>query len=165
MTEHAAKPFLRPPWKPAIVQPLDRLENRFREVVKGGKDFVLFSHGTCAVVEAGMPEAVAYEAAKTILERTVHQHVDVRPTELTGGDILIRYNQPAANLVLDDIARANLLQIDAKHMSALVPEEVLIMPAGPNKFDTFAKRVLFGRCYLFMDAETLEVDRVVRAYG
>lgn len=165
MSEPASIQYPRPAWKPSVVQPLDRLAARFKPFVKLGRDFVVFKHGTCAVVEPQLPEAVAHERARVILDRTVNQPPDMRPTELPGGDVLILYNQPAATVVLDDIARAHWLHIENRHKSALLPDEVLIMPAGPNVFDSFAKKVLFGRCFLYMDAEAMEVDRLVRAHS
>ncbi len=38
-----------------------------------------------------------------------------------------------------------------------------LQPLGPNKFDEFGKKALFGRCFMFMDAQEPKVVRVVRA--
>lgn len=43
-----------------------------------------------------------------------------------------------------------------------MPDEVLITPLGPNVFDDFGKMALFGRCFMFMDAQDPKVVRIER---
>ena len=45
---------------------------------------------------------------------------------------------------------------------ALATSEVLITPLGPSKFDDFGKKALFGRCFMFMDAQDPKVVKIVR---
>jgi hypothetical protein len=52
--------------------------------------------------------------------------------------------------------------IRTNHLKALARDEVLMTPAGPNKFDDFGMKALFGRCYFFMDAKKPEVVSVLR---
>ena len=78
------------------------------------------------------------------------------------GNILIAYNHPAANVVLADQVVQHWDEIDQNHLRALSTSEVLITPLGPNKFDDFGKKALFGRCFMFMDAQNPVVVRIVR---
>jgi hypothetical protein len=79
------------------------------------------------------------------------------------GNIAIQYNHPAINVILSDFAQEHWAEIERNHQDALAKSEVLITPLRPNKFDDFGKKALFGRCFMFMDAQIPEVIRVVRA--
>ena len=152
-----------PDWEPTIDLPQDRIIDRFAYYTDGTKDFVVFAHGTCAVVEAGLSDDQAISQANQVLLAVFHYHLDMHPTPMDDGNILIRYNHPAFNIVLDDVAVANWQTIKDNHQRALIADEVLITPFGPNKFDDFGIKALFGRCYFFMDAKNLKATRVVRA--
>ena len=78
------------------------------------------------------------------------------------GNILVRYNHPAVNVVLEDVATEHWAEIERNHQSALAASEVLITPLGPNVFDEFGKKALFGRCFMFMDARRPVVSRIAR---
>jgi len=78
------------------------------------------------------------------------------------GNILVRYNHPAVNVVLSAIAKAHWQEIESRHLDGLTPREVLMTPLGPNKFDDFGKQALLGRAYMFMDAQSPEIARLVR---
>ena len=86
----------------------------------------------------------------------------MNPTEMDDGNILIQYNHPAVNVVLESQTNKHWNLIDENHQRALVTDEVLITPLGNNVFDDFGKKVLFGRCFMFMDAQALEVVQIVR---
>jgi len=60
------------------------------------------------------------------------------------------------------VATANWSEINRQHQRALATHEVLITPLGHNKFDDFGIKALFGRCYMFMDAQEPQVVRVAR---
>jgi hypothetical protein len=157
------KPFPPiPSWRPAFHEPLDRIADRFVYYINGKRDFALFTYGTCAVLADDLSEAAAEAAAKAILDRIYRFHPDMNPTQMDDGNVLVRYNHPAANVVLRDFATAHWAEIDANHLRALTPDEVLITPLGPNKFDDFGKMALFGRCFMFMDAQSPAVVRLVR---
>lgn len=38
----------------------------------------------------------------------------------------------------------------------------LLHPQGNNVFDDFGKKALFGRCFMFMDAQQPEIIRIVQ---
>jgi hypothetical protein len=78
------------------------------------------------------------------------------------GNILISYNHPAFNVVLEELAQQHWAEIEMNYISALCTSEVLMTPLGPNKFDAFGKKALWGRCYFFMDAQSPEVLEIVR---
>jgi hypothetical protein len=44
-----------PDWRPAIALPLDRIAERVRYYVNGAKEFAMFEHGTCVILEDGCP--------------------------------------------------------------------------------------------------------------
>ena len=56
----------------------------------------------------------------------------------------------------------NWAELARNHQRALATSEVILTPAGPNVFDDFGKTALFGRCFMFMDAQAPSVVRVVR---
>jgi len=152
-----------PEWRPSIVQPLEKIIDRFSYYTDGQRDFAVFANGTCAVVPGGLPDDAAKAAARQILDKIFHYHPDMHPREMDDGNILVRYNEPAANVVLRDVVEANWAEIEKHHLEALARAEVLMTPLGPNKFDAFGIAALFGRCYMFMDAQKPKVVRIVRA--
>lgn len=79
------------------------------------------------------------------------------------GNIVIQYNHPAINVVLISFADEHWEEIESNYQDALVTSEVLLTSLGPNTFDDSGKKELFGCCYMFMDAQSPEVVRIVRA--
>jgi hypothetical protein len=86
----------------------------------------------------------------------------MKPLNMDDGNILIRYNHPAVNVVLSDIVKEHWPEIDRRHQEALATDEVLITSLGSNRFDDFGKKALFGRCFMFMDAQGSKVVRIER---
>ncbi len=152
-----------PDWRPSFRQPLDRIIDRFRYYTNGKDDFAVFRNGTCAIVDRGLSDAAAAEAAGKILSKIFTFHPDMNPKPMDDGNILVFYNHPAFNVVLADVVAAHWTEIEANHQRALTPDEVLLTPLGANKFDDFGKKALFGRCYMFMDGTAPEVVRIERA--
>ena len=92
-----------------------------------------------------------------------HAHPDMHPREMDDGNILVGYkNNITGTVVLSDIVAANWTEIEAQHQRALATHEVLLTPLGQNKFDAFGIKALFGRCFMFMDAQHPHVSRVIR---
>ncbi|MFN3149113.1 hypothetical protein [Bremerella sp.] len=151
-----------PDWEPAIAVPHERIIDRFRYYTDDSQDFVVFQHGTCAIVPRSAPEEECAAKAKETLHAIFNYHPDMNPTWMDDGNILVRYNHPAYNIVLDDIATANWDTLNENHLRGLATDEVLITPMGHNKFDEFGIKALFGRCYFFMDAKNPVVHSVVR---
>ncbi len=128
----------------------------------GKKDFAVFENGTCVIVPDALSELDAYTAARDVLSKIFNFHPDMNPLNMDDGNILVRYNHPAFNVVLSDFVAEHWDEIDRNHQQALATSEVLITPLGPNKFDDFGKKALFGRCFMFMDAQKPVVVQVVR---
>jgi len=151
-----------PDWRPAIAQPLDRIIDRLKYYTSGKRDIAVFENGTCVVLEDGLSDKDAEAFAKETLSKIFHFHPDMNPTNMDDGNILVRYNHPAANVVLNDFVEAHWSEIDANHQRALATDEVLITPLGHNVFDAFGKKALFGRCFMFMDAQAPKVVKIAR---
>ncbi|MEZ4411248.1 MAG: hypothetical protein R3A52_32915 [Polyangiales bacterium] len=153
-----------PRWKPEFAPPIERVIDRVAYYTDGERDFAVFRHGTCALLpKNGLDEAQAASAAKEILDQIYNYHPDMNPTPMDDGNILVQYNHPALNVVLEDFVQLHWQEIERNHLDALATHEVLMTPRGPNKFDPFGMKALFGRCFMFMDAQSPEVIRVVRA--
>jgi hypothetical protein len=64
--------------------------------------------------------------------------------------------------VLSDVAQQHWAEINARHLDGLATDEVLMTGLGANQFDDLGKKALFGRCFMFMDAQNPEISRLVR---
>ena len=151
-----------PRWHPSFSQPLDRVVDRISYYVDRRKDFVVFHNGTCVLLGDGLTEKQAAEFSLKVLSDILSFHPDMNPTPMDDGNILVRYNHPALNVVLHDVAQAHWSEIESRHLDGLTPSEVLITPLGPNKFDAFGKQALLGRAYMFMDARKPKISKIIR---
>lgn len=151
-----------PTWKPSFGQPLERLADRLSYYTDGKRDFAMFQHGTCVLLEDGLSETDAKAFSLRVLSDILRFHPDMKPSPMDDGNLLVRYNRPAVNVVLDDIAQAHWAEIEARHLQGLAPAEVLLTPQGPNSFDRLGKQALLGRAYMFMDAQAPRLVRVAR---
>lgn len=151
-----------PDWRPAIVQPIDDLAERFKFYTDGSRDFAVFENGTVVILPSGLDDQAAQAHASQALRSVFYAHPDMNPIPMKDGNVLVQYSNDTANLVLKDIAEKNWFEIDKNHQRALATDEVLITPSGPNTFDDFGKTALFGRCYMFMDAQDPKIVRIVR---
>jgi len=151
-----------PAWQPRFAPPLDRIIDRIRYYWDGKIDFVVFRNGTCVLLDSGLSDADAKAFALKTLADIFGFHPDMNPANMDDGNILVRYNHPAVNVVIRDFAMSHWEEIERRHLDALATDEVLITPLGPNKFDEFGKLALYGRTYMFMDAERPEIVRIIR---
>ncbi|QNA83567.1 hypothetical protein G4G27_05780 [Sphingomonas sp. So64.6b] len=151
-----------PVWQPSFSQPVDRIVDRISYYNDGKADFAVLRNGTCVILADGLSDANANAFSLKVLADIFAFHPDMNPTGMDDGNILVRYNHPAANVVLSDIAKAHWQEIERRHLDGLTPDEVLITPLGPNKFDDLGKQALLGRAYMFMDAQRPEIIKVVR---
>lgn len=151
-----------PAWQPDIEIPLEKVIDRFRYYTGNKKDFVVFKHGTCVLVSDGLTDEQAGKEAVETVSKIFNYHPDMNPKNMDDGNILIFYNHPAYTVVLEEITKKHMDTIRTNHLKALARAEVLMTPAGPNKFDDLGMKALFGRCYFFMDAKKPEVTHVVR---
>jgi len=153
-----------PKWRPPFHQPLEQVVERVAYYTNRKRDFAVFRHGTCVILPQNeLADDQAASFAKSVLDKIYKYHPDMNPQAMDDGNIAIQYNHPAINVVLADFAKTHWDEIQGNHQDALATSEVLLTPLGPNKFDDFGKQALFGRCYMFMDAQEPEVIRVERA--
>jgi hypothetical protein len=152
-----------PKWRPSIAQPLDVIAERVAFYTNGKRDFAVFQHGTCVLVSNGLSEDLAAKEAVSTLSKIFNFHPDMNPVAMKDGNVTVQYNHPALNVVLDSIAKEHWHEIARRHQDALATSEVLMTPLGANKFDELGMKALFGRCFMFMDAQNPVVVRVVRA--
>jgi hypothetical protein len=146
-----------PTWRPSFAQPLNEVIDRLTYYTDGKRDFAVFSHGTCVVLEPGMSDGQARTFSLQTLADILGYHPDMNPSSMDDGNILVRYNRPAVNVVLREIAEAHWTEIEERHLDGLTPSEVLMTPLGPNKFDAFGMQALLGRTFMFMDAQEPEI--------
>lgn len=154
--------FPVPVWIPSFQQPNDRIVDRLRYYTDGSRDFVVMQNGTCIILGDNLSDAEATAFAIGTLEDILAAHPDMNPSPMDDGNILVRYNRPAVNVVLKDVAQAHWPEIEKRHLDGLTPSEVLMTPLGPNKFDDFGKQALLGRAYMFLDAQrpvVLQINR------
>ncbi len=151
-----------PDWEPEIKLPMDKIIDRFSYYTDGKKDFVLFTHGTCVIISDKLSDEDAEKEAIETLVKIFNYHPDMNPVSMDDGNLLVQYNHPAYNVVLDEITRKYMKTIEANHRRALARDEVLITSLGPNKFDEFGMKALFGRCYFFMDAKKPAITKIIR---
>ncbi|WP_161828959.1 hypothetical protein [Steroidobacter agaridevorans] len=128
----------------------------------GKRDLAVFENGTCVILPPELNDTEAEVFAKDVLSKIFNYHPDMNPMPMKDGNILVQYNHPAVNVVLSDIATEHWSEIDANHQRALATSEVLITPLGSNVFDEFGKKALFGRCFMFLDAQRPIVTKIVR---
>lgn len=151
-----------PDWQPDIEQPLENIVERIHFYTNGSRDFAVFTHGTVVILPSGLNDTEADKHARHALHNVFHSHPDMKPMSMKDGNVLVQYSHDAANVVLSAIVEKNWAEIDSQHQRALAADEVLITPLGQNKFDDLGKKALFGRCYMFMDAQSPRVIRIER---
>jgi hypothetical protein len=151
-----------PDWKPDIQQPIDEIVERISFYTNGQKDIAIFQHGTAVILEAGFSNEQAEQYAKEVLSKIFNAHPDMNPVNMKDGNVLVQYNHPAVNVVLNRVVEENWAEIEKNHQGALATSEVLMTPLGNNVFDDFGKKALFGRCFMFMDAQAPKVVRIIR---
>jgi len=151
-----------PDWRPTIRQPSDQIVERVRFYSNFRSDIALFQYGTCVLLPDSMSDDDATAYAKDTLAKIINYHPDMKPAPMKDGNILIQYNHPALNVVLADVAAQHWREIDDNHQRALATSEVLLTPLGQNVFDDFGKKALFGRCFMFMDAQSPNVIGIFR---
>lgn len=152
-----------PDWRPEITPPIADIVGRMMHYADKRKDFAIFRYGTIVILPDGLDDDSAVKHAKDALHKVFHAHPDMNPLRMSDGNVLVRYNHDVANIVLKEVVDAHWAEIDKNHQQALATDEVLITPLGPNVFDDFGKKSLFGRCFMFMDAQDPQLIKIERA--
>ncbi len=151
-----------PDWQPKFGQPIEKIVDRVRHYSNGTRDFAVFENGTVSILPDDLSDQEASAHALEALHKVFHAHVDMKPLPMKDGNFLVHYNHDVASVVLEEVIQEHWDEIQQKHLQALATHEVLITPLGHNVFDDLGKKVLFGRCYMFMDAQSPKVIHVVR---
>ncbi|MBL4867715.1 MAG: hypothetical protein JKY67_15210 [Pseudomonadales bacterium] len=151
-----------PDWKPDIPQPLELIIEEIKCYTDNKNDIAIFRNGTCVILKDNLSDQEAHQFAKDAVSQIYNSHPDMNPSPMNDGNILVQYNHPAVNIVLESHASKHWEQIDQNHQRALATDEVLITPLGNNVFDELGKKALFGRCFMFMDAQAPEVIKIIR---
>lgn len=158
---HGRRPSV-PAWQPSIRQSLFRIIECMQYYTDHSQNFVLLEHGTCVLIADGLTDEQAEWAAKECLYRICHAYPDMRPLRMEDGNILVRYRDSVLNLVLDETVRKHGTEIVRHHREALAADEVIMTPNGANLFDDLEMLALFGRCFMFMDAQNPKVVHIER---
>ncbi len=151
-----------PDWKPSFNSDTEEIISIFKYYSSEKRDFVVFKNNTLAIIDDGLDENSAIEAAKEILNKIYNSHPDMTPQSMDDGNILISYNHPAFNIVTEKTVQKHWKEIEAHHLECLCTSEVILTPLGSNKFDDFGKKALWARCYFFMDAQKPEALKIIR---
>lgn len=151
-----------PDWKPDFSPEIAQIVERVRYYTDGNSDIAVFQHGTCVLLDDGLSDVEAPAFALSVLSQIFNYHPDMNPVPMDDGNVLVQYNHPAVNVVISTQAEANWAAIDLHHQRALATDEVLITPLGSNVFDDFGKKALYGRCFMFMDAQDPKVVAIHR---
>jgi hypothetical protein len=151
-----------PKWRPSIVMPLDRIVERIRYYTNESKDFVIFEYGTCVLLEDNLSDSQAEQFAKGVLSCIFLAHPDMQPLEMDDANIVVSYNHPALNVVLSDVVQENWAEINGRTRDTFAGHEVLVPRRGLDRFGDLIKKALFGRCYMFMDAQTPKATYIHR---
>lgn len=151
-----------PLWKPDFASSNESQLERMIFYTNQEKDLAQFSNGTIVVLEDGLDDEKAKLYAKEVLSNIFNYHPDMNPLNMKDGNILVQYNHPAYNVVLTEFTRQYMEQIRTNHLDALATDEVLITSLGHNKFDEFGMQALYGRAFMFMDAQDPKVVHLYR---
>lgn len=151
-----------PKWKPDFSVSIDQVLDRMKYYSNQEKDILLFEHGTAVILPNDLNDKEAKDYAKKVISEIYNYHPDMNPLNMDDGNILIKYNHPAYNVVINEYAEKHIDIIKKKHLDALATDEVLITPLGSNKFDEFGMKALYGRTFMFMDAQSLNIVKIHR---
>ena len=122
------------------MQPIEQIIDRVCYYTDQKRDFAVFAHGTCVILTNGLPEEAAVSRLSLFWPRYLTTIPDMNPRPMDDGNILVRYNHPAVNVVLSATAARHWVEIERHHQDALATHEVLITPLGHNVFDDLGKR-------------------------
>ena len=151
-----------PKWQPDFSISVDQVLERMVYYFDDGKDIVIFENGTAVVLSDSLNDAEAEEFALKTLSDIYNYHPDMNPINMDDGNILVQYNHPAFNVVINSFANNHMVTIKKRHLDALATSEVLITSLGNNVFDEFGMKVLYGRTFMFMDAQNPKIVKIYR---
>ncbi len=151
-----------PEWQPDFSVSVEQVLERMMYYFDNGKDIAVFSNGTAVILPENLNDSEAKEFALKTLSDIYNFHPDMSPLHMDDGNILVQYNHPAFNVVINSFANKHIDTIKKHHLDALARSEVLITPLGNNVFDEFSMKALYGRTFMFMDAQKPEIVLIHR---
>lgn len=151
-----------PEWQPEFAITNEEVLERMVYYFDDRADMVIFSHGTAVILPDGLDDSDANDFALRTLTEIFNSHPDMKPLDMEDGNILISYNLPAYNVVIDEFANTHIETIRARHLDALATDEAIITSEGVNKFNEFGMKALYGRTFMFMDAQDQLIVRIYR---
>ena len=89
-----------PDWKPDFSPDVSHIVDRVRYYTDGNSDIAVFQHGTCVLLDDGLSDEEAAAFALDVLSQIFNYHPDMNPVPMDDGNILVRYNHPAVNVVI-----------------------------------------------------------------
>lgn len=153
----------KPSWVPEFSQSIEDVSERCHTYLNKSLSIVVFENGTCVALENVPSEELAFNSAKEILEKIINFHPDMNPLEMKDGNVLVQYNHPAFNVVLKSTFENHRNNFVEDHLKGLTRDEVLMTPLGPNKFDEFGMKALYGRSLMFLDATNPVMVKFLKA--
>ncbi|NYZ70253.1 hypothetical protein H0A36_30025 [Endozoicomonas sp. SM1973] len=151
-----------PKWKPDFSASIESQLERMIYYTNQEKDLAQFANGTIVIVKDGLDDSQAKQYAVEVLSKIINYHPDMNPVNMKDGNILVQYNHPAYNVVLTEFTEKHIEKIKSRHLEALATDEILITALGQNKFDVFGMQALYGRAFMFMDAQNPKVVQLYR---
>ncbi|MFO6421977.1 hypothetical protein [Motilimonas sp. KMU-193] len=151
-----------PEWQPDFFSSPEALLEKMVFYTNNQKDLVQFKHGTIVIIPDNLSVQEAHEFALKVLSDIYNYHPDMNPTPMKDGNLVVQYNHPAFNVVLEEFVAGHMEEIRKLHLKGLATDEVLITPSGNNVFDEFGMKALYGRSFMFMDAQNPEIIEVYR---
>ena len=146
-----------PKWKPEFNISVAVVLDRMTYYTDNEKDIVIFKNGTSVILPDDLSDNESKQYASEVLSQIFNYHPDMNPINMDDGNILVRYNHPAYNVVVKEFADKYSEEIEKNHLDGLATSEVLITPLGNNIFDSFGMRAIYGRTFMFMDAQNPEI--------
>ncbi len=152
----------RPPWQPSFSISPEQVLERMVYYLDDKVDIAVFENGTVVILPDGLALPEAQKYAYQTLSNIYSAHPDFKPSTMDDGNIVISYNYPAYNVVINSFAEKHFDIIEKKHLDALTTSEVLITPLGKNKSNPFSMKALYGRTFMFMDAQNPKIIKIYR---
>ena len=151
-----------PKWQPDFSVAVEQVLERMVYYSNSEKDIVMFKNGTAVILPSEMNDDEAKEYALKVVSEIYNYHPDMKPLDMDDGNILVEYNKPAYNVVINDFANKHIETIKKEHLNGLATAEVLFTPQGNNVFNEFGMKALYGRTFMFMDAQKSEIVEIYR---
>jgi hypothetical protein len=153
--------FPAPAWVPTVVPTLEWTLEHLRAYLNG-KDFTVFTNGTCVV----WPDAVnpSHAACEERLLSVVRHHPDFKVRRHSSGDALVTFRGGVGGVMSGEILKKNLVMLQAEAYSqGRFPTEMLFEEgrAGADNTDLIAG--LYVRARLYLDAKRPVVVYTTRA--